>query len=127
MKARNKQTGEIVEILRYGEKGDYTVFRNGVGIEMNLPISFYDNFEVIGGGDAIDWEQRRYEIAKDFLATAAVSVNASPSEWMQGMSYYKASAILAIKYADALIAELMKEKGAQDSAERENKERGNDV
>lgn len=133
MKARNKQTGEIVEILRYGEKGDYTVFRNGVGVEMNLPISFYDNFEVIGGGDAIDWEQRRYEIAKTILPyctettrTILMSGHGIGDEYA-GKTIPEAVSEQAIQYADALIAELMKEKGAQDSAVCENKERGNDV
>ena len=63
----------------------------------------------------IDWEQRRYEIAKDILATVAVSVNASPDEWMKGMSYKKASAILAIRYADALIIELKKANGTEEN------------
>lgn len=81
MKARNKQTGEIVEIERYDEKGRFTVFRNSDGELMNLPISFYDNFEEVGeDNNSIDWEQRRYEIAKDFLPNAAIAVNAKQEE-----------------------------------------------
>lgn len=120
MKARNKQTGEIVEILRYGETGGYTVFKNGLGVEMNLPINFYDNFEVLEETEsAIDWEQRRYEIAKEMLPQAAISVNTSRKVWMEGMSNQEASAVLAKRYADALIAELRKEKGVHDQKIKE--------
>lgn len=115
MRARDKRTGEIVEIERYGSDGSYTVFRNSEGELMNLPVSFYDNFEEIEETEVpIDWERRRYEIAKEFLPNAAIAVNADPKVWMNGMSYPKASAILAIQYADALIAELKKEKEAYD-------------
>ena len=111
MKARNKKTGEIVDVVRFGKDGSYTVFRNSEDELMNLPVSFYDNYEVIGETEnTIDWEQRRYEIAKDFLPNAAIAVNAEQKEWMNGMSYPKASAILAINYADALIEELKKKK-----------------
>ncbi len=109
MKARDKKTGEIVDVERYGADGSYTMFRNSEGELMNLPVSFYDNYvEIEEAEDSIDWEQRRYEIAKELLPNAAISVNADQKEWMNGMSYPKASAILAIRYADALIAELKK-------------------
>lgn len=94
VKARDKRTGEIVEVERYGADGSCTVFRN------------YE--EIVEAEDTIDWEQRRYEIAKEILPNAAIAVKADPKEWMNGMSYPKASAILAINYADALIEELKK-------------------
>lgn len=108
MKAIYKKTGEVVEIECYGNDGSYTVFRNSKGELINLPISFFDNFEEIVESAKIDWEQRRYEIAKEILPNAAIAVNAEQKEWMNGMNYQKASAILAINYADALIAELKK-------------------
>lgn len=107
MKARHKITGEIVEVIRYGNDGSYTEFINSKGIVCNLPISFYDSFEEVVE-DTIDWERRRYEIAKEMLPISAKSVNADAKDWMVGMSYPKASAILAIRYADALIEELKK-------------------
>ena len=111
MKAKDKRTGEIVEIVRYGNDGSYTVFRNSEGKLMNLPVSFFDNYEEIVEADkTIDWEQRRYEIARNILPTAAISVNASTQEWMNGMTYTQASAALSLKYADALIEELKKGK-----------------
>ena len=58
--------------------------------------------------EKIDWEQRRYEIAKEMLPQSAIGVNSCQKDWMDGMSYQKASAVLAVKYADALIEELKK-------------------
>lgn len=114
MKARHKITGEIVEVIRYGNDGSYTEFIDSNGKVCNLPISFYDSFEKVVE-DTIDWERRRYEIAKEMLSSSAISVNSSPKDWMNGKSYQEASAILAIMYADALIAELKKKK--QDESE----------
>lgn len=57
---------------------------------------------------SIDWEQRIYEIARDFLPSAAVSVNKNTQDWMDGMTYQKASALVAVRYAEALVEELKK-------------------
>ena len=116
MKARIKKTGEIVEIVSYGNDGSYTMFRNGDGELMKSSSNFYTDFEeIIETDTTIDWERRRYEIAKEFLPTAAMAVNAEQKDWMNGMTYQKASAIVAIRYADALIEEL--KKGAKNGNE----------
>lgn len=52
-------------------------------------------------GKEIDWEQRRYEIAKDALAALLIS----PTIGVVYASYSK----VAVNYADALIEELKKE------------------
>lgn len=75
-----------------------------------IKIKIPDNCELIKDGDTyivkekkqgptsdIDWEQRRYEIAKDILA-------ATYDFPMDGKSYAK----VAVGVADALIAELKK-------------------
>ena len=49
----------------------------------------------------IDWEQRRYEIARDCMASQMASIN-------HGQYDYKSCASNAVAYADALIAELKK-------------------
>lgn len=109
MKARDKKTGKIVEIEHYGSDGSYTVFRNSEGEVIRSPVNFYDNYEeIVETEETIDWEQRRYEIAKEMLPISAKSVNADIKDWMEGMSYPKASAVLALRYADALIEELKK-------------------
>lgn len=76
-------------------------------IEMDVARSTINkNKALVRSLETINWEQRRYEIAKDMLPNAAIAVNAEQNEWMNGMTYQKASAILAIRYADALIEEL---------------------
>ena len=94
MKAKVIETGEIVDVRPNGEKtvqhrctkyvtADGRVFFSS---ELNLP--------------AIDWEQRRYEIAKDIMA-------ASFTQPMDGVSIasYIHNCVL---WADALIEELKK-------------------
>ena len=109
MKAINKLTGETVEIIRWGNDGSFTEFRDSNGYVLNLSMNYYEDFErIVESEDAIDWEQRRYEIAKEMLPVSAQSVNASTQDWMTGMSYSEASATIAIGYADALIKELKK-------------------
>ena len=49
----------------------------------------------------IDWEQRRYEIARDCMASQMASV-------YHGQYDYKSCVSNAVIYADALIAELKK-------------------
>lgn len=103
-------TGGTVEIIRWGNDGSFTEFRDSNGHVFNLPMNYYEDFERIVESEEIDWEQRRYEIAKEMLQISAESVKADTKDWMEGMSYSKASAIVAVWYADALIAELKKEK-----------------
>lgn len=116
MKAKDKKTGEIVEIERFGADGSYTVFRNSEGELMNLPVSFYDNYEeIIETEDTIDWEQRRYEIAKEMMPqvfhelTRALQAGVK-LECVADMTPMEVTAERAVWYADALIAELKKGK-----------------
>lgn len=51
----------------------------------------------------IDWEQRRYEIAKDILTAWC-----SNSDRGTGLGIPKNDSATAVKYADALIKELKK-------------------
>lgn len=96
MKAKDKRTGEIVEIVRYGNDGSYTVFRNSEGELMNLPVSFFDNYEEIVEADkTIDWEERRFELVK---AAMMGCIGSNQSE--------RYVATYAVKYADAVIEEL---------------------
>lgn len=58
----------------------------------------------------IDWEQRRYEIAKDmFTATFFGGNNGGPRYWeQQNLVDKREMAACAVRYADALIEELKK-------------------
>lgn len=95
MKAKVIETGEIVDVRPNGEKTVQhrcTKFvtadgRELLSIELNiLPV--------------IDWEQRRYEIAKDVMA-------ASFAQSMAGVSL-PTYAHICVQWADALIEELKK-------------------
>ena len=95
-----KKTGER---LPFAEDSLVCGVRNGEEVEFCI-----SDIELVNEQMEIDWEQRRYEIAKEMLPISAKSVNASTQYWMKGMSYPEASATLAIRYADALIKELKK-------------------
>jgi len=111
MKARNKKTGEIVEVERWGSDGSYTVYRNSEGDSINLPVSFYDNFEeIVEAEDAIDWEQRRYEIAKEMmphtLQRLCEMLDRGESVDNYGLTLRQYVALDSVRYADALVEEL---------------------
>lgn len=95
MKAKVIETGEIVDIRPNGEMTVHhrcTTYvtedgREILGVELNiLPV--------------IDWEQRRYEIAKDVLAASF----AQPMSAVSIPTY----AHICVQWADALIEELKK-------------------
>lgn len=56
----------------------------------------------------IDWEQRRYEIAKGILNAVIQRPDMIESARLSNMSTEKYSAITAISFADILIEELKK-------------------
>lgn len=96
MKAKVIETGEIVDVRPNGEKTVQhrcTKFVTADGRELlSMELNILP---------AIDWEQRRYEIAKDMMA-------ASFTQPMEGVSIapYIHNCVL---WADALIEELKKE------------------
>lgn len=61
MKARIKETGEIGDVLCWDdvEKTKLSILLKGS--VCTIP---YQNIEIISLGSSIDWEQRRYELAK---------------------------------------------------------------
>lgn len=69
MKARVKSTGEIVEIKDLYDDGTALVGN------MYLKLSELDFFS-----ENIDWEQRRYELAKDILKAVIENDNGINSE-----------------------------------------------
>lgn len=95
MKAKVKNTGEIVDVHPNGEKIIHlrcTNFATGDGRELlDMELDFLPT---------IDWEQRRYEIARDIMV-------ASFDQPMSGASV--ASHVHnCVLWADALIEELKK-------------------
>ena len=99
MKARIKKTGEIVNIADYATVTLDQCDSWGNPIELG-----FNDVEILQEpASGIDWEQRRYEIAKDmmavFLSNYSDNIHSgNPDE----------QAKYAVGFADALIAELKK-------------------
>ena len=99
MKAKVKNTGEIVDISPSGVASMQRTCAKYVtkdGREyIDLALEILPN---------IDWEQRRYEIAKETIAAFVASGYNEPTH-----DYYKI-ANMTVKIADILINELKKKK-----------------
>lgn len=93
MKARVKATGEIVEVYEYSKIGGYIKY------DIDNKIADVNDVEIISNDyDGIDWEQRRYEIAKDVLASSF----STPMNGTSIFSYVHS----CVQVADVLIEEL---------------------
>lgn len=112
MRKRIKKTGEIVEVVNYKSalserrNDDFVTYIDSNGFKHDnvklLNVDF--DFEDVPKNkpcDNINWEERRYEIAKSMLA-AFLSNSCST---VYGGTYER-QAKDAVQYADALIAEL---------------------
>lgn len=68
-KFKRIDTGEIVNIVSWGANGTFTNYYDSQGKFQHTDLNRYDYFEEIieSSQSGIDWEQRRYEIAKDML------------------------------------------------------------
>lgn len=98
MKAKIKTTGEIVEVEDLYDDGTALVKHR------YFKVSELDFFEDFG---TIDWEQRRYEIAKSAMqGMLAHSTRYKPRN--PNMNWHIAIAEEAKELADALIKELNK-------------------
>lgn len=99
MKAKVKSTGEIITIVAISTEDKNMQCYGNDGIMRTEPFCVDDL--LIIPEYTIDWEQRRYEIAKDMMA-------ASFTQPMEGVSIapYIHNCVL---WADALIEELKKE------------------
>lgn len=116
MKKRIRKTGEIVDVITYKNLylperhcSDSVSYIDSKGVEhlnekgLNLWWDFEDVEEV--PRTDIDWEQRRYEIAKTVVhgqLTGPIIDGVDPNPSITDL------AKLAVKIADALIAELKK-------------------
>lgn len=90
MKARVKATGEIVTLRN--------LHADGTAMDVNGRYYHQGNISEFIEESTIDWEQRRYEIAKDVLASSF----ATPMEGTSILSYVRS----CVQIADILIAEL---------------------
>ncbi|MFK2463869.1 hypothetical protein ACIXR3_05930 [Bacteroides fragilis] len=106
MKARIKSTGEIVEVEDLYDDG--TALVKGGYFKVSK-LDFFEDFETI------DWEQRRYEVAKSAMQgilsdNIEVGYACSEADYKEGEKYTIPIGIarFAIACADALIKELKK-------------------
>lgn len=103
MKAKIIETGEIVTILAISTEHMTIQCYGNDGIVRLEPLSRGD-IEIVSDTEKnIDWEQRRYELAKDAMnsiLTAPIGdgVNPNPS--------IEEAVMLSVKFADTLIKEL---------------------
>lgn len=106
-KAKRIDTGEIVNIVSWGATGSYTDYYDSKGEFHHTDLNRYNHFEDIieDKKDGIDWEKRRYEIAKEAvngLLAAPVVKGIDPNPPMDDIARN------AVKIADYLIEELKK-------------------
>ena len=97
MKARIKKTGEVINIANHARVTLDQCDSWGNPVELG-----FDEVEILSDNTStisIDWEQRRYEIAKECVAVL-----------MRNEITLKDAAKVSAKQADALIAELKKNK-----------------
>ena len=104
MKAKVKDTGEIVDV-KFSTHPNPAVDETYWWCKDKQES--YHKSELDFMGSAIDWEQRRYELAKDAMngilsAPVVAGVNPNPS--------VKDIATLSVRLADALIKELKRGK-----------------
>lgn len=107
MKKRIRKTGEIVDVIMFtapyvtdrDDTKDFVDYIDSKGRERRrVPMNYYWDLEDVEEEltNKIDWEQRRYEIAKDVFAEIYDIFQNEHSEKV------------AVRAADALIAELKK-------------------
>lgn len=99
MKAKVKSTGEIITIVAISTEDKNMQCYGNDGI-MRIEPFRVDDLLIIPEY-TIDWEQRRYEIAKDIIAASF----AQPMACVSIASYVHN----CVQWADALIEELKKE------------------
>lgn len=105
MKARIIETGEIINIADYSRA--ILDKCNSYGNPINLG---FDEVEFIKENtkDDIEWEQRRYELAKDFTTViiSAHTVEEINNLFFKNENGYKAVIDLSVSLADSLIKKL---------------------
>lgn len=109
MKYRHRTTGEIINVLRHNERGDFAECTDNNGKVYGLQANLFRDYEQVIEDKTINWEQRRYEIAKEILPMIyRIECGDLSIERM---------AVLAVIYADTLIKELQK-KGTNNENDR---------
>lgn len=111
MKARIRKTGEIVDVIAFKSseacpEKDWVRYVDSEGLDLIQGLNALEDLEDLEVIDktedkAVDWEQRRYEIAKEMMAAF---LSNSSREVYEGT--FKTQAECAVAFADELIAKL---------------------
>ena len=123
MKRRIRKTGEVVKIIVYSnirgsdrDDTDFVCYIDSKGVEhyenrLNMCLDFED-VEKNNTSENIDWERRRYEIAKIMMHAIYLDDGNAERSNKSGLGFeykgFQESAKEAVRFADALIAELKK-------------------
>nr|DAH25968.1 MAG TPA: hypothetical protein [Caudoviricetes sp.] len=107
MKAKIKKTGEIIEVRHLNVRlGNEIIAKGYVNVSNSEDVYDCDELEIMQEkSDCIDWEQRRYEIAKAAMIgnlAAPVVDGVDPNPSIQQLVRH------SVMLADALIEELKK-------------------
>lgn len=98
MKARIKETGEIVDIEN--------LYDDGTALIVDGDYIRVSKLEFIEGENGIDWEQRRYELAKEY---SKVFISLQHEQGRVDCGCYVPDVVKwSVEFADALIEELKK-------------------
>lgn len=125
MKYRIRKTGEIIDVISYSgltsttrsEIYDWVDYLDSNSNEIkHAQLNLYWDLEPIQIGSAIDWEQKRCDMTKDFTATLLGRLNYDPFTANvccccsdgEPVNPYSHIAVIAVSVADALIEELKK-------------------
>lgn len=76
MKARIRKTGEIVDVIAFKSseacpEKDWVRYVDSEGLDLIQELNALEDLEVIDKTEdkAVDWEQRRYDLAKRYLSS----------------------------------------------------------
>lgn len=122
MKARIRKTGEIVDVIAFKSseacpEKDWVRYVDSEGLDLIQELNALEDLEIIDKTEdkAVDWEQRRYEIAKSAMNgilsdEKEVNFACYEVEYKENEKHTipKAIAKYAVACADALIDELRK-------------------
>ncbi len=100
MKYRHRKTGEIINVLRHDERGDFAECTDSNGKVYGLQVNLFRDYERVIEDKTINWEQRRYEIAKAMFPTCIEEYSSMDEFRIEKGAEY------AVACADALINEL---------------------
>lgn len=118
MKAKVKATGEIIDVELVHDYNFGTFYYQCLGDDERT--FEHHELDYIKADEhpikkEIDWEQRRYEVAKETLPYALKQItdilsdpNTSREKFLKDMNEPQAAAKLAVGYANILIKELVK-------------------